>query len=235
MAGFLLLAASMVLNDYFDRQIDSINEPKRPLPSGTIKSSEALSFALILATLGLFSAASTGLATLLVAIFSLFIMISYNARIKQTGLLGNVFVSLNVAIPFIYGGFAVASLSWALAIFTLLAFLSSLGREIVKGIADVEGDTSRDVRSVAATKGNLIAARYGAAFFLCAVVLSALPLLLGLVSYLYVPLVTICDLGFLLTTYSILSSPSPKTAKRNKKYVLLWMTFGLFAFLMGTL
>ena len=235
LAGFLLLSASMILNDYFDREIDAINEPKRPLPSGVVKSSEALSFALILASLGLLSAANTGMATLLVAIFSLAIMISYNARIKQTGLLGNIFVSLNVAIPFIYGGFAVARPTWTLAIFSLLAFLSSVGREIVKGISDVKGDTARGVKSVAATKGNSTAAKYGAAFFLCAVALSVVPLLLGLVSFLYVPLVVICDLGFLLTTYSILSSPSPSSAKRNKKYVLLWMTFGLMAFLMGTL
>jgi len=234
-AGFLLLAASMILNDYFDRDIDAINEPSRPLPSGSVTSTEALSFALILASLGLLSAARTGLPTLLIAVFSLVIMISYNARIKKTGLLGNAFVSLNVAIPFIYGGFAVAKPTPALGIFSLLAFLSSVGREIVKGIADVAGDTSRGVKSIAATKGNSTAAKYGAAFFLCAVALSVLPLLLGLVSYLYVPLVVICDLGFLLTTYSILSNSSPRSAKRNKKYVLVWMTFGLLAFLMGTL
>jgi geranylgeranylglycerol-phosphate geranylgeranyltransferase len=234
-AGFLLLAASMILNDYFDREIDAINEPTRPLPSGAVKNSEALSFALILASLGLYAAANTGVATLLLALFSLLIMIAYNARIKRTGLVGNLFVSLNVAIPFIYGGFTVAMPSWALAIFSLLAFLSSVGREIVKGIADVRGDTSRGVKSVAATKGNSAAAKYGAVFFLAAVALSALPLLLGLVSYLYVPLVAICDVGFLLTTYSILSNSSPRSAKRNKKYVLVWMTFGLLAFLMGTL
>jgi geranylgeranylglycerol-phosphate geranylgeranyltransferase len=235
MAGFLLLAASMISNDYFDREIDAINEPKRPLPSGAVKNSEALSFAVILASLGLLSAASTGRATLLIAIFTLLIMISYSARIKQTGLLGNIFVSISVAIPFIYGGFAVGSPSWTLAIFALLAFLSSVGREIIKGIADVQGDSSRGVKSIAVTKGNSTAAKYASAFFVCAVILSVLPLLLGLVSNLYVPLVSICDIGFLLTTYSILSNPSPSSAKRNKKYVLLWMTFGLLAFLMGTL
>ncbi|HYB83820.1 MAG TPA: UbiA family prenyltransferase [archaeon] len=234
-AGFLLLAASMILNDYFDREIDAINEPSRPLPSGSVQSSEALSFALILAALGLLSAASTGTPTLILAIISLLIMISYNARVKQTGFLGNVFVSLNVAIPFIYGGFAVGKPTWTLAIFALLAFLSSVGREIVKGITDVPGDKSRGVRSVAATKGNSTAAKYGSVFFLSAVALSAVPLLLGLVSYLYVPLVAICDVGFVLTTYSILSNSSPRSAKRNKKYVLVWMTFGLLAFLMGTL
>jgi len=234
MAGFLLLAASMILNDYFDREIDAINEPTRPLPSGTVKTHEALSFALILGSLGFFSAWNTGLATLLIAIFSLVIMISYNARVKKTGLLGNIFVITNVAIPFIYGGFAVARPTWVLAIFAFLAFLSSVGREIVKGISDVPGDTSRGVKSIAATKGNSVAAKYGAGFFISAVALSTLPLLFGLVTYLYVPLVVICDIGFLLTTYSVLSNPSPKSAKRNKKYVLLWMTFGLLAFLMGS-
>ena len=234
MAGFLLLAASMVLNDYFDREIDAINEPNRPLPSGIVKTPQALSLALILGSLGMLSAASTGPTTLIVAIFSLLIMIAYNARIKKTGLLGNVFVSMNVAIPFIYGGFAVAKPTWALAIFALLAFLSSVGREIVKGIADVPGDTSRGVRSVAAIKGNSVAAKYGAVFFLLAVALSAVPPLLGLVTYFYIPLVAVCDIGFLLTTYSVLSNPTPRSAKRNKKYVLLWMTFGLLAFLMGT-
>jgi geranylgeranylglycerol-phosphate geranylgeranyltransferase len=235
LTGFLLLAASMILNDYFDREIDAINEPNRPLPAGSVQTSEALSFALILAALGLYCAASTGFATLLIAILSLLIMISYNARVKRTGLLGNIFVSLNVAVPFVYGGFAVGSPTWTLAIFSILAFLSSVGREIVKGITDVPGDTSRGVKSIAATKGNKSAARYGAAFFVCAVVLSVVPLVLGLVSNLYIPLVIICDVGFLLTTYSIVSNPSPRSAKRNKKYVLVWMTFGLLAFLMGTL
>ena len=234
MAGFLLLGASMVLNDYFDREIDAINEPQRPIPSGTVTGQEALSFALVLASLGLLASARTGIATLLIAALSLLIMVSYNARIKKTGLLGNMFVSMNVAIPFIYGGFAVARPNWAVTIFALLAFLSSVGREIVKGISDVPGDTSRGVRSIAATKGNKVAAKYGATFFVAAVLLSVLPPLLGLVTYLYIPLVIICDIGFLLTTYSILSNSTAQSAKRNKKYVLLWMLFGLLAFLMGT-
>ena len=235
MAGFFLLAASMVVNDYFDREIDLINEPKRPLPSGVVSRTEALSFAAILGSLGLLSASKTGIPTLLIALLSLVIMISYNARVKKTGLLGNVLVSTNVAIPFVYGGFAVASLNWSLAIFALLAFLSSVGREIVKGIVDVPGDKSRGVRSIAVTKGNAIAGKYVATLFLAAVALSALPLLFGLVTYYYIPLVVICDIGFVLTAYSILINPSPGNAKRSKKYVLLWMTFGLLAFVLGSL
>ena len=235
LAGFLLLGASMVLNDYFDREIDAINDPKRPLPSGIVKPPEAVSFALILCSLGLLTAAYTGLVTLLIALITIAIMISYNARIKRTGLLGNIFVSTNVAVPFVYGGFAVGSPTWSLGIFALLAFLASVGREIVKGIVDVQGDTARGVRSIAATRGNGIAAKYGAAFFVTAVGLSVLPLILGLVTYYYIPLVVICDFGFLLTAYSLLSNSSARNAKRSKKYVLVWMTFGLLAFVLGTL
>ncbi len=88
---------------------------------------------------------------------------------------------------------------------------------------------------MAATKGNADAAKYGCALFTAAVALSGLPLLLGIVSYYYVPLVAICDIGFLLTAYSLLTNPSPRNARRSKNFVLVWMTFGLLAFLIGTI
>ena len=235
MAGFLLLAASMVLNDYFDREIDRINEPERPIPAGVIKPAEALSFSLILAAIGFWFAGNSGVGALVIATVSVIIMVLYNSRLKKTGLLGNALVSTNVAIPFVYGGFVVGSPTWSLGIFSLLAFLSSIGREIVKGIVDVSGDTARGVKSLAATKGNAKAAKYGAALFVAAVALSGLPLILGIVSYYYIPLVAICDIGFLLTAYSLLANSSPKNAKRSKNYVLVWMTFGLLAFILGTI
>jgi geranylgeranylglycerol-phosphate geranylgeranyltransferase len=235
MTGFLLLAASMVLNDYFDREIDAINEPGRPLPAGVIRPSEALSFSIFLGAIGFWFAANSGVATLLIAFVSIVVMILYNSRIKKTGLLGNAFVSTNVAIPFIYGGFAVASPTWSLGIFSMLAFLSSMGREIVKGIVDAPGDTAKGVKSLAATKGSAKAAKYGAALFIAAVALSGLPLILDIVSHYYIPLVAICDIGFLLTAYSLLTNPSPTNAKRSKNYVLLWMIFGLLAFVIGTI
>jgi geranylgeranylglycerol-phosphate geranylgeranyltransferase len=235
MTGFFLLAAAMVLNDCFDHEIDAINKPERPIPAGIVTLSEAISFAIILTSVGTLFAAYSGFWTLLIAAGSMVLTIAYNARIKKLGLVGNAFVSVNVAVPFVYGGFAVEHLTWSLGIFALLAFLSSMGREIVKGIVDIAGDTAKGVRSVAATEGNATAAKAAAALFLTAVALSALPILLGLVSHYYLPLVAICDIGFLLTAYSIVTNPTPRSAERNKNYVLAWMTFGLLAFLMGTL
>jgi geranylgeranylglycerol-phosphate geranylgeranyltransferase len=235
MAGFFLLASSMVLNDYFDLEIDAINAPDRPLPSGVISSTEAVSFALLLASIGLFSSAHTGIWTLIIASVSLLIAFAYNSKFKKVGLLGNSMVSINVAVPFVYGGFAVVDRNLSsLLIFTLLAFLSSLGREVVKGIVDVPGDNVRGVRSIAVMKGSGYAAKQGAFFFLLAVALSVLPLILRIVSSYYLPLVAICDVGFLLISYSIVTTPTPQNAKRNKKYALIWMSFGLLAFVVGT-
>ena len=159
MTGFFLLASSMVLNDYFDREIDAINQPQRPIPAGVVRASEAVSFALVLASVGMLSAANSGIWTLLIAIVSMTLTLAYNAKVKRLGLLGNAIVGTNVAIPFVYGGFAVGSPTWSLGIFAVLAFLSSMGREIVKGIADVPGDTAKGVKSLAVTMGNAHAAK----------------------------------------------------------------------------
>jgi geranylgeranylglycerol-phosphate geranylgeranyltransferase len=234
-AGFFLLGAATILNDCFDREIDAINQPQRPIPAGIVKLADAISFAVILVSAGILFAAYSGVWTLLIAILSMVLTVAYNWKVKRLGLLGNAFVSTDVAISFIYGGFAVGSPTWSLGIFALLAFLASMGREIVKGIVDVTGDNAKGVRSLAATKGNTEAAKSGAALFLAAVALSVTPVVLKLVSNYYLPLVAICDIGFLLTAYSILTNPSPPNAERNKKYVLVWMTFGLLAFVIGSL
>ena len=52
LTGFTFCAAAMVINDYYDRKIDAINEPKRPIPSGTVKPNEALAFMVGLTVVG---------------------------------------------------------------------------------------------------------------------------------------------------------------------------------------
>lgn len=234
MTGFLLLGAYMVLNDYLDREIDATSPPNRPLPARVVKPNEALSFAIILASFGLLFAAYLGPWTLLIALLSVVMIVAYHAKVKRFGLAGNAFVGINVAIVFIYAGFAVGSPTWPLAIFAGMAFLSGMGRETMKNLAKVSGD-SVGAKSAAATEGYTEAGKQSAILFLAAMALSILPLILGLVSSYYLPLVAICDIGFLLTAYSMMTSPTPRNAKRNQNYALLWMSFGLLAFVVGTI
>jgi len=237
--AFTLNGASMVTNDYWDRSVDAINEPTRPIPSGQVSAGEALIYASILITIGLASAYLTNLACLFVAVISLLVSLTYNTRGKQMGLLGNFMVSACVALPFIYGGLIYGGVDFTqrgfvLALsFALMAFLSNTGREVTKGIADVEGDKTRNVRTLAIRHGSRTAASISIVFYILAIVLSVFVWLFGWVSWWYLPLVILADAGFIWSSLTLLRDHSKENAKKVKRRVLAWMLIGLLAFIVG--
>lgn len=232
--GFTLTAASMSINDYYDREIDALNEPKRPIPSGTVKPREALVFALCLTAIGLVAALLSGIYSLVLAIFAWAVFVAYTTVGKRSGLPGNFLVSVCVAIPFVYGSVVVAdTVELNVTIFALLAFLSNTGREITKGIVDVKGDQSRHVVTLAVRFGNKQAAAAAVVFYLLAVSLSLVPWYLGLVSWRYVPFVAVTDVGLVGSSLLLIRDHSRENARRIKNAVLLWFVFGLLAFVAG--
>jgi len=239
--GFLLTAASMAINDYYDREIDAVNEPSRPIPSGLIKPKEALVFAFILSVLGFITAFANSYLTnlqsiycLLVAIIAWLIFVAYTTVGKRSGLPGNFLVSACVAIPFIYGSFAVTNtLEPNLLIFVLMVFLSNTGREITKGIVDVQGDKMRNVKTLAVKYGEKRAAVAASLFYILAVLLSPVPLIMQLVSLWFIPFVLVTDLGLVSSSLILIRDYSRERARKIKNSVLLWFMSGLLAFVFG--
>jgi len=239
--GFTLAAASMVINDFCDKDIDAINEPSRPIPSGLIKPEEALVFASVLTAIGFVAAFLTNTANALVtslcfmtAIISWTVSVAYATVGKRTGLLGNFLVSACVAIPFIYGSLAVTStVELNVLILASMAFLSNTGREITKGIVDVRGDRIRNVQTLAVRYEEKTAAVVATLFYLSAVLLSPLPWFLNRVSIWFLPLVAITDFGLVASSVSLLKNYSRENARKVKRMVLLWFTTGLLAFILG--
>jgi len=232
--AFTLSGASMAINDYCDYEIDKINEPKRPLPSGIIKLKESLILAAVLAFIGLATALFTSLPAAMLALISLIVSVTYAVEGKRTGLPGNFLVSLCVAIPFIYGSLIVKNwLDLKVLLFSLLAFLSNTGREVTKGIVDVSGDKAQNMRTIAVVYGERPAAYLASIFFLSAVILSLLPPLMNMVSSWFIPFVAVADLGFIVSSASLIQKPTRRNAKKNKNLVLIWMMFGMLAFLAG--
>jgi geranylgeranylglycerol-phosphate geranylgeranyltransferase len=234
--SFTLTAASMVINDYFDREIDAINEPHRPIPQGEITPKEALIFALILSIIGFAASLLTNPPnTPIIATIAYIISITYITKGKGTGLPGNFLVSASVVIPFIYGGFTVGNVETSIFLFAAIAFLSNTGREITKGIVDVKGDKSHNIKTIAVSYGERTAATTATIFYLLAVSLSPLPWLWELVSNWFLPPVILTDIGLILTSILLLKDNSRKNAKRIKDLSLIWFTTGLVAFILGTL
>ena len=234
--GFTLTAASMTINDYYDRQIDAMNEPSRPIPSGLVKPKEALAFALILTVVGFVASYLTNVFSLLTAIIAWTVFVAYTTVGKRTGLPGNFLVSTCVAIPFVYGSIAtVNEIKLNVLIFAMIAFLSITGREITKGIVDVEGDNAHNVKTLAVRYGQKTAAAAAATFYVFSVLLSPIPWLLGLVSFWFIPVLAITDFGLAASSLMLVNNYSRDNARRIKKTVLLWLMIGLLALFVGTL
>jgi geranylgeranylglycerol-phosphate geranylgeranyltransferase len=234
LTGLLLTAASMVINDYHDRQIDSVNEPRRPIPSGAVKPREALLFASILTGAGFLAAYFTGPWCFLTATIAWLVFAAYTTVGKRSGLPGNFLVSTCVAIPFVYGSIAVTSLvKLNVLVFASIAFLSNTGREITKGIVDIQGDRLENVKTLAVRYGDRAAAVSAVFFYLSAVALSPVPWLIGLVSIWFIPLVVVTDSGLLACSILLLRGYSRQNARRVKNIVLLFFICGLLAFVAG--
>ncbi len=116
---------------------------------------------------------SIGLGAVTFGIASIFALIGwfYNYRGKELGLFGNSLVALSLAIPYIYGSVALGSYSINLGyLLALTSFLAGLGREVLKGVADVEGDRLRKIKTVAISHGVRAARMLAAGMFLVAVI-----------------------------------------------------------------
>jgi len=234
LTGFTFCAAAMSINDYYDRKIDAINEPSRPIPSGIVKPSEALGFVSILATVGFVFAGFVSALCFAVAAASLAITATYITVGKRSGLPGNFLVSVCVAIPFIYGSVTViGTVGLNVLLFASMAFLSNTGREITKGIVDVKGDSIEGVRTLAVRFGEKNAAIVAGVFFVFAVALTPITWFLGLVGFWFIPFVLCTDIGLIICSALLLLDHSREKARRIKRVVLYLFLVGLLAYIFG--
>jgi geranylgeranylglycerol-phosphate geranylgeranyltransferase len=232
--GFTLTAASMTINDYYDRAIDAINEPSRPIPSGSVSERQALAFVFVLSAIGFVFAYVTSVLCLVVAVISWVVVVTYVTVGKRSGLPGNFLVSTCVAIPFIYGSIlALSQVTLSVLLFAIMAFLSNTGREITKGIVDVKGDRAEGVKTLAVRYGEKNAAVAASLFYVLAVSLTPVPWILSLVSFWFIPLVLVTDIGLVASSALLLKDYSRESARKIKKLVLLWFVIGLLAYVFG--
>jgi geranylgeranylglycerol-phosphate geranylgeranyltransferase len=156
---FLIAAAGMVINDIFDLEVDRINKPNRPLPRGALTVKQAVAYTVALWASGVVLAFLISVASGILALIFSGIGLLYAARVKVLGLLGNFVVAFSFAFGYIYGSFITSMERGILRIplmsllFFITAFMVLQGREIIKGMEDVEGDKCRNAKTIACVYG----------------------------------------------------------------------------------
>jgi len=217
--GFFLSGSAMILNDIFDIEVDKINSPERPLPSGMISAREAIIFASIITGLGLLSAVFiSSLAVLLYIIFWI-ISFSYNWKYKEKGFFGNLFVSFSVGFTIVFGGIVVDN-PWNIGvlIFSLMIFLFDLSEEIAADAMDLEGDKKRNIKSIPILIGRKKSLYISSSLLFLEVILTYLPVILGIFGVSYLILISLTNMIILFLGIKLLKSQS---IKKGRVYVRL--------------
>jgi len=165
LAGPMVCATSQAVNDWFDRHVDAINEPKRPIPSGRIPGRWGLYIALIWTALSIEVAATLGAWGFGAALFGLALAWAYSAppiRLKQNGWWGNAAVGLCyeglpwfTAAAIMNGG----APGWKITLIALLYSAGAHGIMTLNDFKSIEGDKRSNVRSLPVQLGPERAAR----------------------------------------------------------------------------
>jgi chlorophyll synthase len=154
LAGPAICAASQAANDWFDRHVDAINEPDRPIPSGRIPGRWGLWIAILWSALSLALAVALGPWVFVAAILGLILAWVYSApplRLKQAGWWGPASVALCYEGLSWFTGAAVMDRAFPDGRVVLVAALYSVGAIGIMVLNDfkaVEGDTQMGILSV---------------------------------------------------------------------------------------
>ncbi|KZN26042.1 prenyltransferase [Haladaptatus sp. R4] len=226
----LATGAGMAINDYFDRDIDRINNPERPIPRGAVAPRTVLGFSLVM------FAVAAGFALILpplamgIAIVNLVALVTYTEFFKGLPGVGNLLVSYLGGSTFLFGAAAVGQLSPAVGVLFLLAALSTFAREVIKDVEDLAGDREEGLNTLPISIGRRPALLIAMAVLLIAMVASPVPYFIGTFGIAYLVLVTPAVFVMLYSGYQ--SFDDPTGGQSLLKY---GMYFSAVAFIGGRL
>jgi len=233
-AAVLITGAGNAVNDYFDRDIDKVNRPKRPIPSGRVEPSTALNISQAMFALGVLLTVPINVWCVVLAALNTLILASYAARLKRIGIAGNIAIGYLVGSAFIFGGLVIGELQVA-SILAAMAALATVGRELIKDIEDMKGDRANKIVTIPLRYGTRKAAALAMAFIAAAIVLAPLPRILDIFGSVYLGVATASIVVFIVAAAMILRAQDRATAAKASLACKVAMGIGLLAFLVATI
>ncbi len=154
LAGPLVCASSQAVNDWYDRHVDAVNEPGRPIPSGRIPGRWGFYIACVWTALSLAVASTLGKWVFCAAVFGLVLAWIYSApplRLKQNGWWGNSAVAICYeGLPWFTGAAVMAASlpDWRIVVIALLYSFGAHGIMTLNDFKSIEGDKRMGVLSL---------------------------------------------------------------------------------------
>ena len=232
-AESLTFSAGNIINDIFDIETDKLNRPERVLPKGEINKQTAFIVYILFVLLSGFISFYVNTAVFKIIIGTNIILFLYSFVLKRTILLSNVIVASVVGSAFILGASAVDNIKAGYIPF-LFALLINFGREIVKDMEDIKGDTAQGMKSFPSVFGFKSSKLVILLSSFLLIIFTFYPYvfnLYGLTYFLFI--LIIVDPFLIFIIYKLFKNDSVENLKKISLYLKLNMVFGLVAIYFG--
>ena len=219
-----------VINDSLDYKTDIINNPKRPIPKGEISSFKAMAFSIYLFLAGIGFSLFLNQNSIFVSVFiGLPLIIFYSFYFKNTPIYGNIVVSLIISLAFIFIGSLNNNYKLIIPI-SLLGFSFTFVRELIKDVADYEGDKNSNINTFPVIYGIKLSIKIIVILLILLIFGILSPYFFGIFSIRYL-LITLFGISIPLFFIIILliNSPTSKTCEISSKLIKLLFLVGLIA------
>lgn len=233
----LIAAAGYLINDYYDKEIDIINKAHKRNP---LSKQALLTGYIILNITALILSFTFALSNAVLWVFPISILLLwlYSVKLKGLPFIGNLSVALlSATVPFIYLSIQDLAHSYTSSVyliitFSFLAFFSTLARELVKDIEDIEGDKAQGLKTIPILWGIKTAKFWTIFFLLCT--LFILGLLIAGVDYFDFTILSLVIAAIFGVTPLLLSVAKSyqATEKKHFKQAGNYIKISMFGFLL---
>lgn len=246
---YLMAGAGNVINDIFDCEIDAVNKPGRPIPSGKISLKNARIYAVALYLI-------SGILSLIISylinnfLFSVIILCSaviiyaYSRYFKAMPLVGNIVVGGMIGFCFVVGGFILLCNTQNWDIFRvsvyigLLAAVANVARELVKDMEDVQGDKIGGAKTFPILYGKKASSVITILLLAVTVAVHVILYTFGIFNIAYIIILIIAAVLYAYSVYALFASklePAEATCTKVIKILKIAMAFSLLAITVGSL
>ena len=240
-AVFFETAAGNVINDYFDYNIDLVNKPERPIPSGRISLKNGRNYAYLLFLAGtvcgfLISYMTNNWIPFIIVLIADVVLYLYAYKLKATPLIGNLAVGFMTGFGFVFGGFCINNPNIIMTSIFLgfFAFVMTTAREIIKDIEDVEGDKKDGARTLPIIIGKKKPAILATILIIVDCALCPLLYMYHIFGILYLVIIAIAVIIFIYSAILILKSQDEATAHKSSKLLKIGMLIAFLSFALGS-